>query len=241
MSGSSALVLIRHGEAQYRTADGAYLADGALTDRGIAQAQALGESLRGLAIEKAWTSPCRRARQTAAIAGLDAVMHPGLAEWRYRPYAVALEAGLPEADDPLWIWQQATGPQRNAPETLDQLVHRIDAVLAYVTGRISRRRGDGDRRAWTPAPRPHDAMARLACLHGRVSAVGSCVDQPSHRVERPSLPHQLESRALAGCRSGRRTPGNRHADRQFAGLVTHRRVRYRPSPVAASPLLSSAM
>ena len=137
MSGSSTLVLIRHGEAQYRTADGAYLADGALTDRGIAQAQALGESLRGLAIEKAWTSPCRRARQTAAIAGLDAVMHPGLAEWRYRPYAVALEAGLPEADDPLWIWQQATGPQRNAPETLDQLVHRIDAVLAYVTGRIS--------------------------------------------------------------------------------------------------------
>jgi broad specificity phosphatase PhoE len=137
MSGSSTLVLIRHGEAQYRTADGGYLADGALTDRGITQAQGLADSLRGLPIEKAWTSPCRRARQTAGLAGLDAVVHPDLAEWRYQPYAKALDAGLTEADDPLWIWQQATGAQRDAPETLDQLVHRIDAVLAHITAWIT--------------------------------------------------------------------------------------------------------
>ncbi|MBO0883346.1 MAG: histidine phosphatase family protein, partial [Mycobacterium sp.] len=137
MSGSSTLVLIRHAEAQYRTDEGAYLADGALTDGGITQAQALFESLRGQPIEKAWTSPCRRARQTAALAGLHAVVHPGLAEWRYQPYAAALEAGLAQADDPLWIWRQATGPQRNASETLDQLVHRIDAVLAHVTERVN--------------------------------------------------------------------------------------------------------
>jgi broad specificity phosphatase PhoE len=137
MSASLALVLIRHGEAQYRTADGGYVADGALTDRGITQAQALSESLRGVPIGQAWTSPCRRARQTAALAGLDAVVHPGLAEWRYQPYAKALEAGLAEADDPLWIWQQATRAQRNAPETLDQLVHRIDAVLARISARIT--------------------------------------------------------------------------------------------------------
>jgi broad specificity phosphatase PhoE len=137
MSGSSTLVLIRHGEAHYRRSDGGYLADGALTERGITQAQALADSLRGLPIEKAWTSPCRRARQTAALAGLDAVVHPGLAEWRYRPYAKALDAGLTEADDPLWIWQQATGAQRDAPETLDQLVHRIDAALAHITAPIT--------------------------------------------------------------------------------------------------------
>jgi broad specificity phosphatase PhoE len=137
MSGSSTLVLIRHAEARYRTADGAYLADGALTERGVTQAQALAESLRGVPIEQAWTSPCRRGRQTAALAGLDAVVHPGLAEWRYRPYAAAVQAGLAEADDPLWIWQQATGAQRNAPETLDQLVHRIDTTLAYITARIT--------------------------------------------------------------------------------------------------------
>jgi probable phosphoglycerate mutase len=137
MSGSSTLVLIRHGEAQYRTSAGGYVADGALTERGITQGQALSESLRGLPIEKAWTSPCRRARQTAALAGLDAVVHPGLAEWRYQPYAKALQAGLAEADDPLWIWQQATGAQRDVPETLDQLVHRIDAALAHITARIT--------------------------------------------------------------------------------------------------------
>jgi probable phosphoglycerate mutase len=137
MSGSSSLVLIRHAEAQNRTAAGGYVADGALTDRGITQAQRLSDSLRGLPIKKAWTSPCRRARQTAALAGLDAVVLPGLAEWRYQPYAKALEAGLAEAGDPLWIWQQATGAQRDAPETLDQLVHRIDAALAYITARIT--------------------------------------------------------------------------------------------------------
>jgi probable phosphoglycerate mutase len=137
MSGSSTLVLIRHAEAHYRTSDGGYLADGALTDRGITQAQALADSLRDLPIEKAWTSPCRRAQQTAALAGLDAVVHPGLAEWRYQPYAKALDAGLTEADDPLWIWQQATGAQRDAPETLDPLVHRIDAALAHITARIT--------------------------------------------------------------------------------------------------------
>jgi broad specificity phosphatase PhoE len=137
MSGSSTLVLIRHGEAQYRTSDGGYVADGALTERGITQAQALTDSLRGLPIEKAWTSPCRRARQTAALAGLDAVVDSGLAEWRYQPYAKALQAGLAEADDPLWIWQQATGAQRDASETLDQLVHRIDAALAHITAGIT--------------------------------------------------------------------------------------------------------
>jgi broad specificity phosphatase PhoE len=99
------LVLIRHGEAQYRAANGSYVPDGALARRGAKQAKVLARPLRELRIDLALTSPCRRTRQTAALAGLEATVHDDLAEWRYGPYTRALSAGTPEADDPWWIWQ----------------------------------------------------------------------------------------------------------------------------------------
>jgi broad specificity phosphatase PhoE len=123
------LLLVRHAEAQYRAGDGSYLPDGDLTARGVAQARAAATSLRGLSFQIALTSPCRRALQTAALLGLSAMSDPDLAEWRYRPYAVALAAGRPEADDPWWIWKQAIGPQSDAPETLAELTRRVDRVL----------------------------------------------------------------------------------------------------------------
>jgi probable phosphoglycerate mutase len=132
----STLLLIRHGDAQYRTRNGTYLPDGALTAHGTAQAKALAKSLHGLPIDLAWTSPCKRARQTAHLAGLDATVHDDLAEWSYGPYIAALMGGRPEADDPWWIWQQATGIHRNAPETLEQLVQRVDRVLSRITHAI---------------------------------------------------------------------------------------------------------
>jgi broad specificity phosphatase PhoE len=126
------LVLVRHGEAQYRAANGSYVPDGALTRRGAEQAKALARPLRELRIDLALTSPCRRTRQTSALAGLEATVHDDLAEWRYGPYTRALSAGMPEADDPWWIWQQATVLRRNEPETLGQLVERVDRVLGHI-------------------------------------------------------------------------------------------------------------
>jgi broad specificity phosphatase PhoE len=130
----STLVLIRHGEAQYRSASGSYVPDGGLTRLGVEQAKALAAPLRELPIRLALTSPCRRARQTAALAGLAAIVHDDLTEWRYGPYTRALAAGLPEADDPWWIWQQASVLRRDEPETLGQLVERVDRVLDHVGG-----------------------------------------------------------------------------------------------------------
>src|SRR6266498_1506837 len=130
------LVLIRHGEAQYRTVNGSYVPDGALTRRGTEQAKALARPLRELPIDLALTSPCRRTRQTATLAGLDAAVHDDLAEWRYGPYTRALIAGMPEADDPWWIWQQASVLRRNEPETLRQLVERVDRVLGHIATAI---------------------------------------------------------------------------------------------------------
>ena len=132
----STLLLIRHGEAQYRTASGAYVPDGALTDRGTEQASALAASLRDLPVDLALTSPCRRTRQTAELAGLNATVRDDLEEWRYGPYTRALAAGRPEADDPWWIWRQASGAQRSEPETLSQLMHRVDGVLDYLARTI---------------------------------------------------------------------------------------------------------
>ncbi len=134
----STLLLIRHGEAQYRTASGVYVPDGALTDRGTEQADALAASLRHLPVgHLALTSPCRRTRQTAELAGLNPSVRDDLEEWRYAPYTRALAAGRPEADDPWWIWRQASGAQRGEPETLWQLTHRVDGVLDYVARTIS--------------------------------------------------------------------------------------------------------
>jgi broad specificity phosphatase PhoE len=67
---------------------------------------------------------------------LDATVHDDLAEWSYGPYTAALMGGRPEADDPWWIWQPATGIHRNAPETLEQLVQRVDRVLSRITHAI---------------------------------------------------------------------------------------------------------
>lgn len=137
LSRSTSLLLIRHAEAHYRAADGRYLPDGPLTERGVRQAQALAEWLPHRQIERAWVSPCERAEHTALLAGLAADTHPGLAEWRFQPYVAAMNAGLAAAEDPMWIWQQATGAQHTAPETLDRLVQRIDAVLDEFIGQIS--------------------------------------------------------------------------------------------------------
>jgi broad specificity phosphatase PhoE len=127
------LVVVRHAEAHYRALDGSYLPDGGLTGRGMAQAHALADVFRHLRPDLVLTSPALRARQTAALAELDATPCDDLIEWRYEPYEQALAAGRAEADDPWWIWEQATRHRSSAPETLDELTQRIDRVIADLT------------------------------------------------------------------------------------------------------------
>ena len=55
-----------------------------------------------------------------------------LAEWQYQPYTDALTAGRPEADDPMWIWQQAWSIQPNAPETLTAVRRRAQRIIDAV-------------------------------------------------------------------------------------------------------------
>jgi probable phosphoglycerate mutase len=109
------------------------LPDGGLTDIGEAQAQALRFAFAEMNPHLVLVSPSRRARETAAAAGLSGTSMADLAEWEYGPYTEALAAGRPEADDPMWIWQQASRNQPNQPETLATVSRRVERVIDALT------------------------------------------------------------------------------------------------------------
>jgi probable phosphoglycerate mutase len=81
---SAEIWLVRHAEPSH--AGVRYLDEG-LSERGRAQARALGRALRAAAVDAAWTSPLPRARETAALAlessGIEARVEPCLAEGSY--------------------------------------------------------------------------------------------------------------------------------------------------------------
>jgi len=82
---ATTIVLVRHGETDWNR-DNRFQghADPPLNERGLAQARALATELRDQAFTAAYTSPLRRAHDTAAILaselGLDPVPDPGLKE-----------------------------------------------------------------------------------------------------------------------------------------------------------------
>jgi probable phosphoglycerate mutase len=80
--------LARHGETAW-TVSGQHTGrtDIPLTERGERNARHLGERLRGMRFDRAFTSPLQRARRTAELAGFaDAAVDPDLFEWDYGAY-----------------------------------------------------------------------------------------------------------------------------------------------------------
>jgi broad specificity phosphatase PhoE len=81
------LVLLRHGETEW-SLNGQHTGrtDIALTPAGEEQARTAGHALAGITFSAVYSSPLRRARRTATLAGHpDAVVDPDLAEWDYGP------------------------------------------------------------------------------------------------------------------------------------------------------------
>jgi probable phosphoglycerate mutase len=101
------LLLIRHAlpvRVDPGSVDGP--ADPALSDLGHAQAKALAEWLGGESVDALWSSPMRRARQTAepvrARLGLDVTVHEDLSEFdRHADSYIPIEE-LKAAGDPRW-------------------------------------------------------------------------------------------------------------------------------------------
>jgi broad specificity phosphatase PhoE len=134
--------LIRHGETAWnsvRRFQGA--CDIELSERGRAQAERLGAALAGERFDGLYTSPLRRARDTAAACGvrldrapvvLDGIREVGLGEWEGLPVETVVE----RYGDHYWRWLAA--PHRNPPpggEPLDALLRRVTAAVESLAAR----------------------------------------------------------------------------------------------------------
>jgi probable phosphoglycerate mutase len=123
------IILVRHGETEW-SATGRHTGrtDVALTATGRHEAGRLGAVLRDRSPVLVLTSPRSRARDTAALAGLDAVVDDDLAEWDYGDYegrtTPEIRAGVPGWT--VWTHEVPGG------ETAAQVAARADRVLVRV-------------------------------------------------------------------------------------------------------------
>lgn len=122
------LVLVRHGATEWSVAGRhTSVTDLPLTADGEQQAKALAPVLRGYRFAAVYSSPRRRALDTAALAGLTVTaVDEDLAEWRYGDYEGITTAQI-RATRPDWVLWRDGCPGGESPE---QVGTRLDRVLA---------------------------------------------------------------------------------------------------------------
>ena len=129
------LFLLRHGQTEW-SQNGRHTGrtDIPLTDKGEQQARIAGRLLTtlrddGAATPVVWSSPRRRARDTAALAGLEPdAVRGDLAEWDYGDYEGRTTPDIRQQDPGWTVW---THPVPHG-ESADDLAARLDRVLADV-------------------------------------------------------------------------------------------------------------
>lgn len=128
MADRNQLYLIRHGETAW-SLSGQHTGrtDVALTENGRRQARALGSLLQGQRFARVMTSPLRRARETAELAGLGvgAEVIDELREWDYGDYEGATTRDI-RAKVPGWLIWTCAVPNG---ETLAQVGARAERVI----------------------------------------------------------------------------------------------------------------
>lgn len=136
------LILIRHGETDWNV-EGRYQgqADPPLNARGLAQARELAEALRGVTLDVLYSSPLRRALQTAQIlaTGLGLPLHvePRLMEIHQGDWQGRLRAEI-SARYPDLFRRWETEPWEVTPPGGEHLTHvqgRVDAALDDILAR----------------------------------------------------------------------------------------------------------
>jgi broad specificity phosphatase PhoE len=135
------VLLARHGETDDNAARRFQgHRDPPLNDRGREQARALGEHLAGEGVRELWSSPLRRAHETAAIAGErlglaprvdERLMEVDVGDWAGRLYA-DLESDEPE----LFAEWRSGSPAFRFPggESLAEQGDRVAAVITEIAG-----------------------------------------------------------------------------------------------------------
>jgi probable phosphoglycerate mutase len=124
------LWLVRHGETEW-SRDGLHtsVTDLPLTERGIEVAQQLAPRLNGTEFDLVLTSPRRRARRTAELAGYpQAEVDEDLAEWAYGDYEGVSTAEIRETAPGWTVW---THPSPGG-ESADQVAARLGRVVERV-------------------------------------------------------------------------------------------------------------
>lgn len=123
------LVLVRHSETAWSAARRhTGRTDVPLTVHGRSEARDLAAALDRFQFDHAFSSPLGRARETAALAGLDATVDDDLAEWDYGDYEGRTTADI-RATIPQWsVW---TDPIPNG-ESVEQVGARVDRVIERV-------------------------------------------------------------------------------------------------------------
>jgi probable phosphoglycerate mutase len=130
------LWLVRHGETEW-SVSGKHtsVTDLALTDRGERQATALRARFDRLNPALVLTSPRRRARHTAELAGLGrAEVDPDLAEWNYGEYEGRTSSDI-RTDVPGWTLFTDGVP---GGESAAEVGVRADRILSRVRDALSR-------------------------------------------------------------------------------------------------------
>src|SRR6266404_5925226 len=127
MASHGELWLIRHGETEWsKSGQHTSRTDLPLTAEGERKAAAAGRLLQGRKFTLVLSSPMRRARDTARLAGYDPKVTDDLREWDYGKYEGRTTAEI-QKDAPGWtIW---TKPPLGG-ETADQVGARADRVIA---------------------------------------------------------------------------------------------------------------
>lgn len=124
------LWLVRHGETEWsRDHRHTSHTDLPLTENGVATAGDLKSRLAGEEFQLVLTSPLRRARRTAELAGFaDAQIGQDLVEWEYGDYEGVTTAEIRETRPGWSVWTHTT-PGGEPP---DHLASRLDRVIGRV-------------------------------------------------------------------------------------------------------------
>ncbi|MCD9154722.1 histidine phosphatase family protein [Aeromicrobium duanguangcaii] len=124
--GETELWLVRHGETEWsRTWRHTSFTDLELTETGRAQARALRPLLSGVGFNRVWSSPRRRALETAHLAGFDPEIVEDVVEWHYGEYEGVTTEEIRETVPGWTVWTHPS-PLGESPE---QVAERLDRVV----------------------------------------------------------------------------------------------------------------
>jgi len=130
------LVLVRHGETAWTlTGQHTGLTNLELTEAGAASARGLNTLLRDFIFSRVFTSPLKRARQTAELSGFGEVaeLEPDLCEWDYGDYEGRTTAAI-RAERPDWRLFEHGCPNGETPDAISMRADRVVARIHQVHG-----------------------------------------------------------------------------------------------------------